>query len=134
MRAIIGDALRRPVLWCQFSPCVSCFTHPNALGERDLRLRALAGGWRYDALGRLACPKCVQLSPDFWPTRPLVPRARPPLASSRPPVPRHALRETRPQPVADWPHAEPDTKTALAPPHHHRRPGKHGRHARLPGP
>lgn len=72
-RAVIGDAIRIPILWCQFGSCISRYTHRDALGERDLRVRALAAGWRYDALGRLACPGCVQNDPFFWMTRPPVP-------------------------------------------------------------
>jgi hypothetical protein len=75
-RAVIGDALRVPVLWCQFGSCIARYTHRDALGERDLRVRALASGWRYDALGRLACPSCVQHDPFFWMTRPPVPIPR----------------------------------------------------------
>jgi hypothetical protein len=75
-RAVIGDALRVPVLWCQFGSCIARYTHRDALGERDLRARALAAGWRYDALGRLACPSCVQHDPFFWMTRPPVPIRR----------------------------------------------------------
>jgi len=37
----------------------------DLIGERDLRARALAVGWRYDALGRLACPSCVRHDPSF---------------------------------------------------------------------
>jgi hypothetical protein len=75
-RAVIGDAIRIPILWCQFGSCIARYTHRDALGERDLRLRALAAGWRYDALGRLACPGCVQNDPFFWMTRPPVPAYR----------------------------------------------------------
>lgn len=70
VRAVIGDELRIPVLWCEFGCCIARYTDPLALGERDLRLRALAVGWRYDALWRLACPWCVQRDPSFWPVRP----------------------------------------------------------------
>jgi hypothetical protein len=56
-------------MWCQFGTCIARYTHRGALGERDLRARALAVGWRYDALGRLACPDCAQQDPAFWPTR-----------------------------------------------------------------
>lgn len=69
-RALIGDQLRIPILWCEFGPCVNHCTDPGALGERDLRNRALETGWRYDGLGRLACPSCVQHDPAFWPTCP----------------------------------------------------------------
>lgn len=75
-RAVIGDAIRIPILWCQFGSCIARYTHRDALGERDLRVRALAAGWRYDALGRLACPECVQNDPFFWMTRPPVPTYR----------------------------------------------------------
>lgn len=68
-RAIIGDEIRIPIMWCQFGTCIARYTHRDALGERDLRARALAAGWRYDALGRLACPDCAQLDPTFWATR-----------------------------------------------------------------
>lgn len=74
--AIIGDELRIPVLWCQFGSCIARFTHRAALGERDLRARALAAGWHYDALGRLACPDCAQHDSTFWITCPPVPVTR----------------------------------------------------------
>jgi hypothetical protein len=65
MRAIIGDEIRVPILWCEFGNCIRRYASEAALGERDLRDRALAVGWRYDALGRLACPTCAQRSPGF---------------------------------------------------------------------
>lgn len=74
--AIIGNELRIPVLWCDFGSCVARYTHPDALGERDLRYRALATGWRYDLLGRLACPSCVQRDATFWVALPPVPVRR----------------------------------------------------------
>jgi hypothetical protein len=67
--AIIGDELRIPALWCQFGSCAAQYTHPDALGERDVRQRALAAGWRYDALNRVACPSCAQHDAGFWPRR-----------------------------------------------------------------
>jgi hypothetical protein len=70
VRAVIGDEIRIPIMWCEFGSCITRYTHPGALGEGDLRARALAAGWRYDALGRLACPDCVQHDSTFWPTRP----------------------------------------------------------------
>jgi hypothetical protein len=60
MRAIIGDEIRVPILWCEFGSCIARYTSREVLGERDLRARALAAGWRYDALDRLACPSCVR--------------------------------------------------------------------------
>ena len=66
MRAAIGDELRIPTLLCEFGGCAASYTHRDALGERDLRDRALAEGWQYDVIGRLACPACVQHAPTFW--------------------------------------------------------------------
>jgi hypothetical protein len=68
-RSIIGDELRVPTLSCQFGSCGTRFTHPDALGERDLPHLAVAAGWRYDTLSRLACPSCAQHDPTFWPRR-----------------------------------------------------------------
>ena len=76
VRPIIGDELRIPIMWCEFGTCIERFTHVDALGEQDLRGRALAAGWRYDLLGRLACPSCQQHDPTFWMTRPPVPARR----------------------------------------------------------
>jgi hypothetical protein len=53
--------------------CISWHTDPAALGEVDLRARAINVGWRVDALGRLACPQCVQTDADFWATNQVVP-------------------------------------------------------------
>ena len=75
VRAIIGDEIRIPFMWCEFGTCDATYTHPDALGERDLRARALAAGWRYDALGRRACPGCAQHDPTFWTARPPAPIA-----------------------------------------------------------
>lgn len=69
VRAVIGDEIRIPIMWCQFGSCIATYTHPRALGERDLRARALGAGWRYDALGRLACPDCAQHDTAFWARR-----------------------------------------------------------------
>lgn len=59
MRAVIGDGIRTPSLWCESGNCIARFACTDALGERDLRTRALAAGWRYDTLGNLACPTCA---------------------------------------------------------------------------
>jgi hypothetical protein len=72
-RAVIGDRLRRPILWCQMDSCVAWHADPAALGEADNRARAVAAGWREDALGRIACPACLQSSPEFRTVYPLVP-------------------------------------------------------------
>jgi hypothetical protein len=73
VRAIIGDGIRVPTMWCEFGTCGATYTHPEALGERDLRVWAMAAGWRYDALGRRACPDCAQHDPAFWTARPPAP-------------------------------------------------------------
>ncbi len=72
-RAVIGDQLRMPVMWCEMGSCISWYAHPAALGEADTRARAISAGWRIDALGRLACPRCQQADPGFRATRPVVP-------------------------------------------------------------
>ena len=70
MRAVIGDQLRAPALLCEFGGCSSRYTHPDALGERQLQDLALAAGWQYDLIGRLACPSCVRRAPTFWSRHP----------------------------------------------------------------
>jgi len=67
-RAVIGDQLRMPIMWCEMGSCISWHADPAALGEADTRVRAIAAGWRIDALGRLACPRCQQTDPGFWAT------------------------------------------------------------------
>jgi len=68
VRAVIGDDLRMPIMWCEMGSCISWHTDPSALGEADARARAITAGWRIDALGRLACPHCQQTDPAFWAT------------------------------------------------------------------
>jgi hypothetical protein len=72
-RAVIGDQLRTPIMWCEMGSCISWYTDPAALGEADTRARAIGAGWCIDALGRLACPRCQQADPRFWASRPVVP-------------------------------------------------------------
>ena len=72
-RAVIGDQLRMPVMWCEMGSCISWHADPAALGEADTRARAIGAGWRIDAFGRLACPTCQQTDPGFWATSPVVP-------------------------------------------------------------
>lgn len=72
-RAVIGDELRRPALWCQMGACVARHADPEAIGEADNRARAVAAGWREDALGRFACPSCLQRSTEFRVRYPVVP-------------------------------------------------------------
>ena len=71
-RAVIGDQLRMPVMWCEMGSCISWHADPAALGEADTRARAISAGWRIDALGRLACPRCQQTDQGFWAARPVV--------------------------------------------------------------
>jgi hypothetical protein len=66
MRAAIGDQIRVPILWCEFGNCIKRYASDAAQGEWDLRARAEAAGWRYDGLGRLACPACAQHDPSFY--------------------------------------------------------------------
>ena len=71
-RAVIGDQLRMPIMWCEMGSCVSWHADPAALGEADTRARAIDAGWRIDALGRLACPQCQQTDPRYWAARQVV--------------------------------------------------------------
>jgi hypothetical protein len=72
VRSVIGDQLRLPVMWCELGSCVSQHADPAALGEADVRARAIDAGWRIDAFGRLACPRCQQANPSFRVSRPVV--------------------------------------------------------------
>ena len=72
MRAVIGDELRMPIMWCEMGSCISWHADPSALGEADNRARAIQAGWRIDALGRMTCPQCQQTTVAFRATRPVV--------------------------------------------------------------
>jgi len=72
VRAVIGDQLRMPIMWCEMGSCISWHADPAALGECDSRARAIGAGWRIDAFGRLACPRCQQTDPGFRASRPVV--------------------------------------------------------------
>lgn len=74
-RAVIGDQLREVAAWCELSPCIARYTDAKALGQADVVARAVAAGWRKDAVGRLICPECQQLRP-IWGAAPVVPRAK----------------------------------------------------------
>ena len=63
-------------MWCEMGPCISWHADPAALGEADTRARAIAAGWRIDALGRLACPRCQQNDPRYRAARPVEPHDR----------------------------------------------------------
>ncbi len=65
IRAVIGDQLRMPIRWCEMRSCISWRAASAALGEADARARAISAGWRIDAWGRLACPRCQQTDPGF---------------------------------------------------------------------
>jgi hypothetical protein len=65
VRAVIGDQLRMPIMWCEMGSCISWRADSAALGEADARARAIRAGWRIDAWGRLACPRCQQTDPGF---------------------------------------------------------------------
>jgi hypothetical protein len=65
MRGVIGDGNRTPMLWCEFGNCIHRYIDPTATSDRDLCDQAIAAGWRYDELGRLACPSCAGNDPAF---------------------------------------------------------------------
>ena len=70
-RAVIGDELRLPIIWCEMPSCISWHRDPASAGERDARVRAHDAGWRTDALGRLACPDCQQARADYRTPQPV---------------------------------------------------------------
>ena len=72
VRAVIGDELRMPIMWCEMGSCISWHSDPAALGLGDARARAIDAGWRIDAFGRLACPQCQQTDRGFRVSRPVV--------------------------------------------------------------
>lgn len=71
-RAVIGDQLRLPMAWCQSGTCINRYADPDALGEVDVRVRAVIAGWCADAFGRMICPSCQQRE-HVWSTRAPVP-------------------------------------------------------------
>ena len=86
-RAVIGDQLRMPVMWCELGSCISWHADPAALGEADARARAIGAGWRMDAFGRLVCPRCQQTDPGFWSARQVVPWNRSTVIARTAPIP-----------------------------------------------
>ena len=64
-RAVLGDQIRRPTAWCEMAACLSRYDDPAALGEADIRARALGAGWRRDTAGRLLCPYCQRRRPGL---------------------------------------------------------------------
>jgi hypothetical protein len=85
-QAVFGDQMRRPIVWCEIDSCISRHEDPAALGEADIRTRAIGAGWRHDAVGRLACPDCLQRSPQVWAAFPVVPCPREPAGDRRSPA------------------------------------------------
>jgi hypothetical protein len=71
-RPVIGDELRLPQVWCEAGQCIARYADPAALGEADVRARAVAAGWREDALGMMICPDCQHSDRYFWITQPVV--------------------------------------------------------------
>jgi hypothetical protein len=71
MSAALGDYLRLPFVWCEMPGCIGFHRDPAALGERDALDRAIADGWRHDALDRLACPDCQQTRADYRTPQPV---------------------------------------------------------------
>jgi hypothetical protein len=41
-RAVIGDQLRIPIMWCDMGSCISVHADPASLGEADARARAIS--------------------------------------------------------------------------------------------
>ena len=82
--AVLGDTIRRPAAWCEMPRCISRHEYPAALGEADVRARALAAGWCHDAVGRLVCPSCQQRNPDLWIAHRLARQYRAPAGGIRP--------------------------------------------------
>jgi len=74
-RAVIGNDLRVPAIWCEFGSCIGRYADTAALGQADVTTRAIAAGWQRDALGRMACPVCVQQDATFLVVYPVVPHA-----------------------------------------------------------
>lgn len=70
-RAVIGDELRELAAWCQIGACIARHTDRGALGEADIKNKAVAAGWCVDLFGRLICPSCQQRY-AVWSARPLV--------------------------------------------------------------
>ena len=82
-------------MWCEMGSCVSWYADPAALGEADTRARAIDAGWRIDALGRLACPRCQHTAPGFRASSQVVPRDRHTALARTARASRAALRSSR---------------------------------------
>jgi hypothetical protein len=95
VRAVIGDQLRMPIMWCEMGSCISFHADPAALGEADTRARAIEAGWRVDAFGRLACPRCQQANPGFRASSQVVPWDRHTAVARTARASRAAVRSSR---------------------------------------
>ena len=81
---VLGDQIRRPLAECEIARCAGRYEDPVAVGEADVRARAVGAGWRHDAVGRLVCPAC-QRRPDAWAAYPADPAAPAPAGEARQP-------------------------------------------------
>jgi len=77
-RAVLGDQIRRPTAWCEMAACISRYDDSAALGEADIRARALGAGWRHDTAGRLICPYCQRRRPALQAASPVAGHDNPP--------------------------------------------------------
>ncbi len=77
-RAVAGDRSRGPTAWCEMAACISRYDDPAALGEADIRVRALGAGWRHDTAGRLICPYCQRRRPGSRAASPVAGQDSPP--------------------------------------------------------
>jgi hypothetical protein len=116
-RALIGDELRKPVMWCELGSCISRYSDPAASGEADIRARAIGAGWRVDAFGRLVCPHCQQTAAGFRVSRPVV------LWDRRTAITKAARMAVARGNGAPWGHAR-DPHRSTSPP----QPGRHRGH------
>ena len=122
-RAVLGDQIRRPTAWCEMTACLSRYDHPAALGEADIRARALAAGWRRDTAGRLLCPYCQRRRPGLHTAYPVAGQDNPPARGPGPQTghPRaggiRAVRSAlsaRRRRLLGWLHLPPDWPRVLA--------------------
>ena len=82
-------------MWCEMGSCISWHADPAALGEADSRALAMDAGWRIDAFGRLACPRCQQANPGFRASSQVVPWDRHTAVARTARASRAAVRSSR---------------------------------------
>jgi anti-sigma regulatory factor (Ser/Thr protein kinase) len=108
-----------------------------ASARAEVGARAIGAGWRADALGQLACPRCQQSAPGFGATGPVAP-GNPPAAITRAAPATALLGQIAPipatWPVAIAPAARPgQDSTATTPPPRLCPPaGRHAQHQPAP--